>query len=94
MSTPAPALIPADRRRGRLWALGPAALTTAELLAILIGTGSGGAGKLEVAGRLRDVGEGSLRRLAQRLSAELLQALGTGGRRPPVFKADCGTWGC
>jgi DNA repair protein RadC len=67
-----------ERPRERLWALGPAALTTAELLAILIGTGSGSSGVLEVAGRLLDVGEGSLRRLAQRPCAELLQAQGIG----------------
>jgi DNA repair protein RadC len=67
-----------ERPRERLWALGPAALTSAELLAILIGTGSGGAGVLEVAGRLLDVGEGSLRRLAQRPCAELLQSQGIG----------------
>ena len=43
-------LLPADRPRERLWALGPAALTTAELLAILIGTGRGRRGVLD-AGR-------------------------------------------
>jgi hypothetical protein len=48
---PAPTLVPAGRPRQRLWSLGPAALTTAELLAILLGTGSGGAEVLEVAGR-------------------------------------------
>jgi DNA repair protein RadC len=68
----------AERPRERLWALGPGALTTAELLAILLGTGGGGASVLEVAGRLLDVGEGSLRRLARRPSAELLQAQGIG----------------
>ena len=68
----------AERPRERLWALGPGALTTAELLAILLGTGGGGASVLEVAGRLLDIGEGSLRRLARRPSAELLQAQGIG----------------
>jgi DNA repair protein RadC len=53
-------------------------LTTAELLAILLGTGCGGASVLEVAGRLLDVGDGSLRRLARRPSAELLRAQGIG----------------
>ena len=52
--------------RERLWSLGPSALTTVELLAILVGTGGGGSTVLEVAGRLLEIGEGSLRRLAQR----------------------------
>src|SRR5215211_8054909 len=73
-----PAIPDADRPRGRLWSLGPAALTTAELLAILLGTGGGGADVLEVAGRLLEVGEGSLRRLARRPGAELLRAPGIG----------------
>src|SRR5215210_3228787 len=68
----------ADRPRERLWSLGPAALTTAELLAILLGTGGGGSDVLEVAGRLLDVGEGSLRRLARRPGAELLRVHGVG----------------
>ena len=73
-----PAIPDADRPRERLWSLGPAALTTAELLAILLGTGGGGADVLEVAGRLLDVGEGSLRRLARRPGAELLRVHGVG----------------
>ena len=72
------ALPKADRPRERLWALGASALTTAELLAILIGTGRGGRDVLEVAGRLLGVAEGSLRRLAQRPAAELLRAPGIG----------------
>lgn len=78
MLPPVATLSPADRPRERLWSLGPAALTTAELLAILLGTGSGGSSVLEVAGRLLDVAHGSLRRLAQRPSAELLRAHGIG----------------
>jgi DNA repair protein RadC len=78
MLPPVATLCPTDRPRERLWSLGPAALTTAELLAILLGTGSGGSSVLEVAGRLLDVAEGSLRRLAQRPSAELLRAHGIG----------------
>ena len=73
------AVVPeADRPRERLWSLGPAALTTAELLAILLGTGGTAAGVLELAGRILEIGEGSLRRLAQRPSAELLRAQGIG----------------
>jgi DNA repair protein RadC len=67
-----------ERPRERLWSLGPAALTTAELLAILLGTGGTAAGVLELAGRVLEIGEGSLRRLAQRPSAELLRAQGVG----------------
>ena len=73
------ASLPADDRpRERLWSLGAAALTTAELLAILLGTGSGGRSVLEIAGRLLEVSDGSLRRLAQRPRAELLRAGGVG----------------
>jgi DNA repair protein RadC len=67
-----------DRPRERLRALGPGALTTAELLAILLGTGGEGTPVLEVARRLLDLGEGSLRRLAQRPGSELLRARGVG----------------
>jgi DNA repair protein RadC len=76
--TPLSVVPEADRPRERLWSLGPAALTTAELLAILLGTGGTGAGVLELAGRILEIGEGSLRRLAQRPSAELLRAQGIG----------------
>jgi DNA repair protein RadC len=67
-----------DRPRERLWSLGAPALTTAELLAILIGTGSGRGDVLELAGGLLEVGEGSLRRLAQRPAAEFLRLPGIG----------------
>lgn len=67
-----------DRPRERLWALGAPALTAAELLAILIGTGNGGRDALEVAGQLLGVAGGSLRRLVQRPAAELLRAPGIG----------------
>jgi DNA repair protein RadC len=73
-----PAVPDADRPRERLWSLGPAALTTAELLAILLGTGAGGSDVLEVAGQLLNVADGSLRRLARRPRAELLRAHGIG----------------
>ena len=53
-------------------------MTTAELLAILLGTGSGASSVLEVAGRLLDVADGSLRRLARRPRAELLRSHGIG----------------
>ncbi|HKH83527.1 MAG TPA: DNA repair protein RadC [Gemmatimonadales bacterium] len=78
MALPISVLQNADRPRERLWSLGPAALTTAELLAILLGTGGGGQDVLELACRLLEVSEGSLRRLAQRPRGELLQSRGIG----------------
>jgi DNA repair protein RadC len=78
MVSPISTLLEADRPRERLWSLGPAALTTAELLAILLGTGGGGQDVLKVASRLLEVSDGSLRRLAQRPSAELLRSPGIG----------------
>jgi DNA repair protein RadC len=78
MALPVSTIPEEDRPRERLWALGPAALTTAELLAIVLGTGGGGQDVLELARQLLDVGDGSLRRLAQRPSAELLQSPGIG----------------
>src|SRR3989441_10956057 len=67
-----------DRPRERFWALGPAALTGQELLAILLGTGSAGRDALSVAGELLARGEGSLRRLAGRPAAELIGGGGVG----------------
>jgi DNA repair protein RadC len=67
-----------DRPRERLWALGAPALTSAELLAVLFGTGRGGRTALDIAADLLDLTEGSLRRLAQRPSAELLRLQGIG----------------
>src|SRR5882672_5237493 len=67
-----------DRPRERFWAVGPAALTGQELLAILLGTGTAGRDALAVAGELLARGEGSLRRLAARPWAELAQIPGVG----------------
>src|SRR5918996_122692 len=67
-----------ERPRERLWSLGPAALTSVELLAILLGTGTGRHTTLDIAGRLLEVGGGSLRRVAMRPRAELLQTEGIG----------------
>ena len=78
MALPATTLLLADRPRERLWALGPSALTTAELLAIVLGTGSRGQDVLAVSRQLLLISEGSLRRLAQRPSAELLRSPGIG----------------
>ena len=67
-----------DRPRERLFQLGAAALTTAELLAILIGTGTPRADALVLAsGLLADAG-GTLRRLAKRPAAALTRGAGMG----------------
>jgi DNA repair protein RadC len=72
---------PGDRARQRLWALGPAALTGQELLAILLGTGRGGWGggaALALAAGLLARAGGSLRRLAARPAADLVRVPGVG----------------
>jgi DNA repair protein RadC len=69
---------PADRPRERLWRLGASALTSAELLGILIGTGRGGNSALDIATRLLEVSDASLRQLVRRPRAELLQTAGMG----------------
>jgi DNA repair protein RadC len=78
MALPVSTIPEADRPRERLWSLGPAALTTAELLAIVLGTGGAGHNVLELSRQLLGASEGSLRRLAQRPSAELLRSPGIG----------------
>jgi DNA repair protein RadC len=78
MALPVSILPTNDRPRERLWSLGPAALTTAELLAIVLGTGGAGQDVLGLAGHLLEVSEGSLRRLARRPRAELLRSPGIG----------------
>jgi DNA repair protein RadC len=67
-----------DRPRERLWSLGAGALTSVELLAVVLGTGSGLQSSLEVAANLLQVSDGSLRRLAARPAAELKRLSGIG----------------
>ncbi len=67
-----------DLPRERLWRLGPAALTGAELVAILLGTGSTGQSALQVATALLERSGGSLRQLAARPPAELTRTTGVG----------------
>jgi DNA repair protein RadC len=67
-----------DLPRERLWSLGAGALTAAELVAILLGTGRAGEDAATVARRLLDIAGGSLRRLAARPPAELQRASGVG----------------
>src|SRR5712691_4573808 len=67
-----------DRPRERLSAVGPAALTGQELLAILLGTGCAGRDALAVAGELLARTDGSLRRRAGRPLADLARIPGVG----------------
>ncbi len=75
---PGPAPQSPELPRERLWSLGPQALTTPELLAILLGTGGGGRSALELAKSLLEPALGSLRRLAARPAGELLRVGGVG----------------
>ncbi len=68
---------PTDRPRERLTALGPAALSDAELLALLIRTGSAGTGVLDVAAGLL-AATGSLGAIARLTAAELAALPGLG----------------
>jgi DNA repair protein RadC len=67
-----------DRPRERLLTLGACALTTAELLAILIGTGKSGASAPEVAAALLAQLGPDLARLARRSATELAAVRGIG----------------
>ena len=69
---------PLDLPRERLWSLGAGALTLAELLAVVLGTGSRAGSVRELAARLLAANDGSLRRLASRPAGELLRAEGIG----------------
>jgi len=68
----------AERPRERLFSLGAASLTTTELLAILIGTGTSRCDALAVASGLMGVGAGSLRVLARRPPGEMAKVEGVG----------------
>ncbi len=68
----------AERPRERLHRLGPGALTTSELLAVLLGTGGRRADALGLAESLLQSAGGSLRRLASRPPAEFGRVAGVG----------------
>ncbi len=68
----------ADRPRERLESVGAMALTTRELLALLIGSGTEGRSALDVAADLLRRADDSLRRLAARPATELRQVRGVG----------------
>lgn len=67
-----------ERPRERLWSLGAPALATAELVAILLGTGAAERDALAVASELLARTGGSLRELRSRPPAELTRSRGIG----------------
>lgn len=68
----------AERPRERLLSLGPAALTTVELLAILLGTGTVGSDAFSVAADLLTKVGGTLRHLARKPAGSLAVVPGVG----------------
>jgi DNA repair protein RadC len=77
---PSLALLPGDRPRERLRASGVASLSSAELVALLLGTGTAGRGAADVALELLTV-TGGLTALARAAPAELTEILGVGDAR-------------
>jgi DNA repair protein RadC len=78
---PGEVAVPADERpRERLARLGPDALAAAELLALLLGTGTRGRSALEVSQRLLEEA-GGLRRLSTRTLHEIAAVPGLGAAR-------------
>ena len=80
-------LPPAERPRERLKQLGVQALSTAELLAIVVGSGAGGRSALAVGQSLLHEAGGSLRRLAARPVAALTAVAGVGTARAVAIHA-------
>ncbi len=68
----------AERPRERLLSLGPAALTTVELLAILLGTGTVRSDAFSVAADLLTTVGGTLRQLARQPAGSLVAVTGVG----------------
>lgn len=77
----------AERPRERLKQLGVQALSTAELLAIVVGSGSGGRSAIAVGQSLLHESAGSLRRLAARPVAALTGIAGVGPARAVAIHA-------
>ncbi len=69
---------PEERPRERLLTLGPSALTTVELLAIVLGTGTKGGDALEVAREVLGEARGSLRILARQAAVVVAGMRGVG----------------
>lgn len=76
-----------DRPRERLRGLGSASLTTAELLAIVLGSGGSGGSALTTAQALLAHAGGSLRRLAMQPIGALTAVHGVGGARAACVHA-------
>jgi DNA repair protein RadC len=76
-----------ERPRERLRSLGPAALRTAELLAILTSSGAGGRNALEVAENLYARFGRSLRRLGSAPNSQLMAVPGIGAARATAVQA-------
>lgn len=76
-----------DRPRERFQALGPAALRTAELLAIIASSGAGGRSALEVAESLFERFDRSLRRLGAAPGSQLMEVPGIGSARAVIIQA-------
>lgn len=76
-----------ERPRERLQSLGPGALRTAELLSILLSSGSAGSTALELAERLYDRFGRSLRRLGAAPIPQLMQTSGIGEARSATVLA-------
>ena len=76
-----------ERPRERFRALGPSALRTAELLAILASSGAGGRSALEVAENLYNRFDRSLRRLGSAPGSQLIAVPGIGEARAVAIQA-------
>jgi DNA repair protein RadC len=76
-----------DRPRERLRRLGPEALSSPELLALLIGSGGAGHSALAVAHEVLVRAEGSWRRIAAQSVSQLAQAPGLGQARAAAIVA-------
>ena len=80
-------LSPNDRPRERLRRYGAAALSSVELLALLIGTGGSRRSALALAHELLGAFAGSLRQLAAAPTATITQIRGLGPARAAVIHA-------
>src|SRR5687768_1643600 len=76
-----------DRPRERLLDLGAHALSTAELLAIVVGSGGRGRSALRIGDEVLSFSHGSLRRLASRPVSELTRQGGIGRAKAVVIHA-------
>ncbi len=76
-----------ERPRERMRSVGAAALSTTELLATILGSGASGGSAITCAGRLLDLGGGSLGRLANLPLASLTRVRGVGSARATAVHA-------